>query len=313
MKRVMVVCWGMLLLWSVVLALPQARAAEPVRFGVLNVLDTLPLQVAEHDGLFAAHGLDVELVPFASAMERDVAIQAGRLDGYFGDLIAALLLLQQGRPYPVGTVSYRTTPGQPMFGVALAPGYAQTHGSQLRGARIGYSRSTIMEYLLEKVTAANGLAPSDFKRIEIKKIPIRLQMLLSDQIDAAILPEPLLSLARLKGGPTAWTTEQLDLPLTVLCLHERYSRGEAEVFRSFMAAYREALEHLRAQPDQYRTLMAETCRIPKPLVQDFPVYEYPDPALPTEAEVQDVQDWMIHNDMLDASLPYAGVVVSIQP
>jgi NitT/TauT family transport system substrate-binding protein len=291
----------------------SARAGEPLRFGVLGVLDTLPLRVADHDGLFAAHGLDVELVPFASAMERDVAIQAGRLDGYFGDLIAALMLLEQERPFPVSLVSYRTVPGQPMFGLALAPGRSGAALADLRGASVGYSRSTIMEFLLDKMSASHGLPEDYFNRLEIKKIPIRLQMLLSGQIDAALLPEPLLSLARLKGGATLLTAENLDIPLTVLCLHERYYENGGVEFRAFAAAYRDALQRLRNNPEQYRALMAETCRIPAPLVSDFPVYAYPDPALPSAAEVDEVQDWMIAKDMLGERLAYTKVVAPLIP
>ncbi|WP_022661599.1 ABC transporter substrate-binding protein [Paucidesulfovibrio longus] len=304
---------GVCLLCLALAGAETARAGEPLRFGVLGVLDTLPLQVAAHDGLFAAHGLDVELVPFASAMERDVAIQAGRLDGYFGDLIAALMLLEQGRPFPVSLVSYRTLPGQPMFGLALAPGRSGAALADLRGASVGYSRSTIMEFLLDKISDANGLPEDYFNRLEIKKIPIRLQMLLSGQIDAALLPEPLLSLARLKGGDTLLTAENLDIPLTVLCLHERYYENGAGEFRAFVAAYRDALQRLRENPERYRSLMAETCRIPAPLVPNFPVYAYPDPALPSPAEVDEVQDWMITKNMLGARLAYTKVVASSAP
>ena len=290
-----------------------AHADDTVRFGILSVLDTLPLQVAEHDGLFDAQGLDVELVPFASAMERDVALQAGRLDGYFGDLIAALLLLEQGQPMPVALVSYRTTPGQPMFGLTLSPARAGQKLDALRGATVGYSRSTIMEYLLDKMLDNNGLAADFFERTEVKKIPIRLQMLLSDQLDTALLPEPLLSLARLKGGQTFLTAENLAIPLTVLCLHEKYYTGDAAPIHKFLAAYREALLRLRKTPEHYRALMAETCRIPGPLVDRFPIYAYPDPALPTYEEVGDVQDWMIGKGMLKARLPYNTVIAPLIP
>lgn len=291
----------------------SAHAGEPIRFGILGVLDTLPLQVADREGLFTAHGLQVELVPFASAMERDVAIQAGQLDGYFGDLIAALMLLEQGNAYPVSLVSYRTKPGQPMFGLAVAPGHDSHSLKALRGASVGYSRSTIMEFLLDKIIEKHALGPDFFERVEIKKIPIRLQMLLSGQIDVALLPEPLLSLARLKGGSIVLTTEDLDIPLTVLCLHQRYYDSGGTVFRAFVAAYREALNRLRSQPEKYRALMAETCRIPEPLVPDFPIYMYPAPALPSADEVNEVQDWMLSKEMLGARLEYADVVAPLAP
>ncbi|MDC0336192.1 ABC transporter substrate-binding protein, partial [Pseudodesulfovibrio sp.] len=99
----------------VVLLLGVAAQAEntKIRFGILPVLDTLPLQVGVQDGLFAEHGLDVELIRFMSALERDTAMQTGQLDGYFGDIIATYMLINQGVPMYIALTSWRTTPGSP--------------------------------------------------------------------------------------------------------------------------------------------------------------------------------------------------------
>ena len=42
---------------------------------------------AAEKGFFEKEGLEVELILFNSAMEKDVALTAGRIEGYFGDLI----------------------------------------------------------------------------------------------------------------------------------------------------------------------------------------------------------------------------------
>ncbi|EGB14103.1 ABC-type transporter, periplamsic substrate binding protein [Pseudodesulfovibrio mercurii] len=291
-----------LLALAVILALATTARAQDaaMRFGVLPVIDTLPLQVADREGLFAKHGLNVTLVRFMSALERDTAMQTGQIDGYFGDLIATYLLLDRGVPMRIALTSWRTTPGYPMFGIALSPANRDQNLAGMQGRSLALSRSTIMEFLCDRLEDHLGVKRGYFSQLEVKKMPIRLQMLLTDQVDAALLPEPLLSLARLKGGNVLVTAEDLNLPVTVLCLHQRYFENNGAAYDKFLAAYREAIRLLAENPEKYRPLMAETCRIPKPLVSGFPVYPYPAPELPAPAELAEVQDWMIAKGLLKA-------------
>ena len=310
MKRLLFMVVAILLLASVTVA--RAENVK-LRFGILPVLDTLPLQVAQAEGLFEAQELDVELIRFASALERDTAMQAGQLDGYFGDLVATYLLIGQGVPMRIATTSWRTTPGAPMFGIALAPGFKDATLADLKGRKIGLSKSTVMEFLVDKMEPKLGLNPGHFERVEIKKIPIRMQTLLTDTIETAILPEPLLSLVKLKGGGILATSENLDVPLTVHCLHDRYFQNGGAVYTKFLTAYSEAVRLLAAKPEAYRDLMAETCRIPPPLIPAFPVYAYPQPSLPTEAELDEVQTWMMGKGLLKRKVDPATVLPPVKP
>ncbi len=284
-----------------------------IRFGILPVLDTLPLQVAVHDGLFVEQGLDVELIRFSSALERDTAMQAGQLDGYFGDLIATYLLINRGVPMYIALTSWRTTPGCPMFGIGLAPKWKDMSLANLEGRTLGLSKSTVMEFLADKMEQKLGVGRHHFERVEIKKLPIRLQMLMTDQIDTALLPEPLLSLAKLKDGGMLATAEDLDIPLTVLCLHRKFFGDGAEPYVRFLTAYKEAVSRLSNNPEEYRQLMADTCRIPKPLVSKFPIYPYPEPSLPADTELDEVQDWMLEKGMLKDRIPHEMVLSPIIP
>lgn len=313
MRKTLSVAALVLVLALASLAVPARAQEVTIRFGILPVLDTLPLQVAVRDGLFAGQGLNVELVPFASALERDTAMQAGQLDGYFGDLIATYLLISRDVPMYIALTSWRTTPGYPMFGIALSPAARDRGPDELKGATLGISRSTVMEFLADRMEERLGVGTGYFSRMEVKKIPIRLQMLMASQIDAAILPEPLLSLARLKGGGVLATADNLNVPLTVLCLHRKYFADGAETYVRFVTAYKEAVERLAADPERYRALMAETCRIPQPLVDEFPVYRYPLPALPTDSELDEVQDWMIAKGLLREPIPKEIVLSPIIP
>lgn len=296
-----------------ILATGSMASDTPLRIGILPVIDTLPLQVAVKDGLFAQNDLEVELIRFTSALERDTAMQTGQLDGYFGDLIATYLLIDNGVPMRIALTTWRTKPGFPMFGIGLSPANKDMKIKDLEGAKLGLSKSTVMEFLADKMEDHLRVKRGHFSQVEIKKMPIRMQMLMTGQIDSALLPEPLLSLTRLKDGGVLATAENLDLPLTVLCLHNDLFQDNGMTYRNFVAAYTEAVKRLQEKPETYRQLMAETCRIPKPLVQEFPVYPFPLPKLPAKADLDVVQEWMIEKGLLKAKVPNETVLSPFKP
>lgn len=272
--------------------------ATPLKLGLLPVLNTLPLQVAAGENLFKKHDLDVELVPFASAMEREMAMQTGKLDGFFGDFLNVLLLAQNNVPVKMITLA-DPDKKHPMFGLAIRPGR-----HDLSRLTVGISRATIIDLLLTRMQSLPELTDSSLEPLEIRKLPLRLQMLLSGEIDAAILPEPLLSLARLKGCDVLVTDEKLNMPMTMIALHE----DRAADFDGFLAAYREAVQRINKNPEAYRALMTETCRVPEPLQADFPVFTYPAPELPSETDLFSIQQWMLSRGMLKTMIPYRDLL-----
>ena len=107
-----------------VLTVAPAAAGAPrvsLSLGLLPVIDTLPLIVAEKNRFFEEQGIDVRFLYFASALERDVALQSGKVDAYFGDLLNTLLLINSGRRLSVVTSVMRTDPRQRMFALLAAP------------------------------------------------------------------------------------------------------------------------------------------------------------------------------------------------
>ena len=64
--------------------------------------------------------------------------------------------------------------------------------SDLRGKHIGLSSNTLIDYATERALVDAKGKPLPYTRVEVQKIPIRLEMLRSGELDAAILPEPSL-------------------------------------------------------------------------------------------------------------------------
>jgi NitT/TauT family transport system substrate-binding protein len=68
-----------------------AGEAATIRIAGLPILDTLPMYVAQQEGLFDKHGVKVELIPASSAPNRDQLITAGQADGMINEMISTML------------------------------------------------------------------------------------------------------------------------------------------------------------------------------------------------------------------------------
>lgn len=94
-----------------------------IQFGTLPVIQALPLFVAAEKGYFKDAGLDVELVPFNSAMEKDVAMSAGQISGYFGDMITPMVLTANGTLVKIVATHFNIKNEQRMFAILAGPKY----------------------------------------------------------------------------------------------------------------------------------------------------------------------------------------------
>jgi len=292
-----------------------AASAAPaaIRIGTLPTEDSLPLWVAEKEGLFDKAGLKVTMTSFPSATERDAALTAGVIDGFMGDLIAAAALRAGGIPVKVTTIMLGATPKEGRFGIAVKPGSKVTALDQLAGKPIGTSSGTIQEYVMDQLMLQANIAPEQVKKEEVKKVPVRLEMLMAGKLDAAALPEPFLSLAEKQGARiVAADTGDVNLTQTVLVFDQKYldkPEGAAAVSK-LLVVWDDAVALINKDPNAYRALLVDKARLPAPLASTYEVNTYPTAQLPKKEQVQDVLDWMKGADLLSKDVTYAELMWS---
>jgi NitT/TauT family transport system substrate-binding protein len=301
--------WLLFLLIAAIIGIAGVSFAETLRMGVLPVVDTLPLWVGIEEKEFERQGLDLKMVTFESALERDAALQAGSLDGYFGDVLNTVLLIRSGQKIRMITTAYHTHPDFRMFGIAVSPASPIRHASELPGQSVGISRATVIEYLLDQMLAQQGLKPGAVSRQDIKKIPIRLQLLLADKIPAALLPEPLLTLAETKGARVVLDDRSLNIPETVLAVTLAWAEADPTRTRRFLTAYENAVARINQNPDAYRDVLLKNTRFPDPIRDQYRIPVFPAVVLPTKADIHAVQDWLIQANLTDGRTDYREIVL----
>jgi len=286
-------------------------APAKVRIGTLPTEDSLPLWVAERDGLFTKAGLDVTIQVFQSAQERDAALTAGAIDGFMGDLIAAATLRAGGVPVKVATIMLGATPAEGRFGIAVKPGSKVTSIQELANVPVGTSSATIQEYVLDELLLTAGVSAARIKKEEVKKVPVRFELLMSGKLAAAALPEPFLSLAEKTGAKVLLDdTQGANISQTVLVFSQKYLDDPAgsTAVTKLLGAWDTAVGTINAAPDSFRALLVDKARLPAPLATSYPVNTYPTAQLPVETDVQAVLDWMQSAGLLKVPVTYADLM-----
>lgn len=279
-----------------------------VKIGVLPIEDNLPFYVAEKDGLYANKGVQVELVSFASALERDTALQAGQIDGEVADILAVALLKKIGTDVKIASIGLGATPKEGRFAILSSPKSNIKDMSGLKGATLGISQNSIIDYVSDQMLIDKGVQVNEVKKMSIPKMPVRLDMLLSDQIMAACLPDPLAALAQAKGAHLVLDDTYRNISQTVLLFRTQSIQDNPEGIKAAVQVYGSAGQALSNNPAQYRNLFLEKAQVPSELKESYNTPTFSKLQLPTEEEISSVMKWMVDKKLISQAYPYQELV-----
>jgi NitT/TauT family transport system substrate-binding protein len=289
-------------------ATPTPQATH-VRVGVLPILDALPLYVAEQQGYFAQHNLQVEFVPVASAAERDQLMQAGQIDAMINDLISTLLYNRDQVTIVVVRFARTATPDFPQYRILAAAGSGIASPQDLRGVEIGISEGTVIEYTTHRLLEAEGLAREDIATIAVPVISDRMSLLASGELRAANLPDPLASLA-VQGGATVVIDDSShpEYGNSVLSFHQAFVAANPEAVQAFLAAVEQAVADVNADKPRWDDLLVERQLVPAPLVGSYTIPDFPSASVPSQEQFDDVGDWALEQGIIDSPVDYGQSV-----
>lgn len=285
----------------------NAAVAEDnsLRFAVLPVADVLPIYVAESEGYFTEQGVEVEILSAGSAVARDQLVQAGRVDGLINEVGGAALFNRNSEQMKI--VSYARVPlaNAPLFRVLAAPGSSMASMKDLAGVDVAVSRNTVIEYITRRLFDAEGIAADKINFSSVPVLPERMQLLLAGQIPAATLPDPL-AFAALQAGAVEIVND-LTLPqlsASVLSFTQTAVDDKNAAVAGFIHAWGKAVSAINSDPEKYHSLMLKKIRIPKNVQRTFKVPPFPIPSVPTEAQWEDVNQWLLERNLLENKVAY---------
>lgn len=285
---------------------PEKRSLPKIRIGTLPLEDFLPMWVAEQEGMLETAGLDVKYVIFQSAQELVTAMSAGEIDGMTTDMIITLLLASRGTPIKAVSVIQGAAGG-----IVAGPKSSIKKLDELAGVPIGASSPTSVEYIIDRALADEGISQEDIKIEEIKKIPVRYEMLINGKVAAAAVPWPFFSLAQQQGATPLLDYERASTySKEVLSVSDAYltSEGGPRTIKVLMGTWAGAVERINAHPDSYRQLLTEKARLPKEVATSYVIKKYPPTTLPELTMVEDMIDWSLDKGYISESKTYDDIV-----
>lgn len=288
-----------------------ASPAEPatLKIAVLPIIDTLPMYVAQQEGLFAKYGVDVEFVPVASAPERDQILAAGQADGTINETLAVMAFNKETIQMQVVRYALRPTEGYGHFFIIASGQSGITDVGGLKGVAIGVSQGTVIEYVTERLLQAEGFAADEIKTIAVPKIPDRMALLASGELEAGVMPDPLASLVVGQGGViVADDSKYPEYGFSVISFRKQVIDENAKTVEGFLAAIEEATALVNADPAKYKNVLSEQNLVPAPLLDAYHPPIFPAAGVPTEAEWMDALNWLKEKEMLDVDVSYADSV-----
>ena len=287
----------------------QPKTAGTLKIAVLPIIDTLPMYVAQQEGLFAKRGINVEFVPVASAPERDQLLAAGGADGTINETLAVMLFNKENVQMQVVRYALRPTEGNGHFFILASAQSEISSVDGLKGVEIGVSQGTVIEYVTERLLQADGFSSDEIKTIAVPKIPDRMALLASGELKAGVMPDPLASLVVDQGGMViADDSSHPEYGFSVISFRKAVIDANPDAIKGFLAAIEEATTLLNADPAKYKNVLSEQKLVPAPLLESYQAPVFPTAGVPTEAEWTDALNWLKEKGILTTDVSYADSV-----
>mgnify|MGYP005851330039 CR=1 FL=1 len=289
----------------------QAQDAPKLRMGLLPILDVLPFYVAEEAGYFAAEGIEIELIPVSSALERDQLVIAGAIDGMVNDLVSTGIFNQDEPLIQIVSLARRAYPDHPQFRLLGAPRSNVTIPSDLTNVEIGISENSVIHYIAQRILEAEGVSAADLSFRAEPNIAIRFQLLMEGQFKAACLPDPLAQAAMVGGAILIADDTSLvetQFSQSVLSFRTEVIEKQPEAVEGFLRAWTRAAEDINADPEAYRALWLEKTNVPDSVKDTYALPPFPTYEITTESAWEDTVAWLIEQGIVESTADYTEAV-----
>lgn len=194
--------------------------------------------VAQEEGLFKKHGLDLELIHIASTSRAIQSMLSGEIQYTTADALNSIQAVAAGAE----VVMFCEGINRFVFSIMSRPEIkrpADLKGKKIGITRIGSSTHTAVLFAVNKA----GLGPNDYALLQLGEVPNILTTLLAGQIDAGALSPPTNSRAK-KSGLHELINLGVDgpeYPSTVIASTRAYVKANPENTRRMVRALGEGL------------------------------------------------------------------------
>ncbi|NPD91465.1 ABC transporter substrate-binding protein [Xylanibacter muris] len=238
-----------------------------MKIAVTPTFDCLPLFVAKSSGLFERLGADIRLKHYNAQMDCDTELEKGRVEGAVTDLVRGEWMKIHG------TSLVYVTSTNACWQIISNFNSRIRRLKQLDDKMVAMARHAATDFMAWYAVDSAGLKPERVFRIQINDVGLRLKMLVNNEMDAAVLPEPQASVARMHRHGVLADTRKLGFSFGVIAFRSGVFDNDRRKKQKdvFVRAYNMAVDSINGKGiGHYKALIHKYCNVDESVVGKIP-------------------------------------------
>lgn len=237
-----------------------------IRVGYKNNSGYQNYFVAQKNGLFKRHGLEVEGITFQSTNQMMQALVLGQIDATAAGSIEVIGSTEIISPDAINIyLTLVFEEDNAFFSVLVSHDSGIENLSDLKGKKVGTLPGSTSETML-KFCLKHFLKPEDVEIIQLEP-RLQLQALSAGQVDALYTVDPIITLGKIKGiskvlvkGPE---NQYMFNPMATGAgvISSEFSKNKPEATKQFIKAMNDSIDFMRKNEDETRTIIATETKL----------------------------------------------------
>jgi hypothetical protein len=270
---------------------------------MMPTLEGLPFYIARSEGIYDSLGLDLTILPFNSANDRDAVFQTGQMDGMVTDYPSAITL-QAIHHTELGFIFKND--GYLCFIVSKESRINQPE--QLIEKNIAVSRNTVVEYATDQLLNKAGIKYAETNKPEISQLPLRLQMLQYNQIDASFLPDPAASIAMNSKNKSLISTQELGIEFIATAFSRKALQEKRKEIELLITGYNLGVNHIKMHPQSEWKQVLMEIGVPENLTGLIALPTYRKATRPSAEAIEKATHWLKANHRIPQTYSESNLI-----
>lgn len=270
-----------------------SRDSDALVIALTPTVDCLPVYYAQQSGIFQTLGLKVNLLTYRSQFDCDTAMLGATAMGGATDLVRLHYYANEHQPLSAVT----STDG---VWKLLACGKLRIKKTALLKERmISVARFSASDYFSQVALEAVKMDYRAVFRPQINDYYLRTSMLNNNQIDAAILPEPMATKARLAGHRVLYSTTEKSEKMGCLAFKPSFLAEKDSLNRVhlLLKGYNQAVVEINQKGKAAcAAILKNQYKLAPQVIDSLTLPKYEKAALPGKSEMDKAQKFMKMHD-----------------
>ncbi len=270
-----------------------SRGEDSLRFciAVMPVMDCLPFYYAQRSGMLDTLGFDIRLLSYPSMMDADTALLRGHAQLAYTALPRIQEMTQRH--------GLRFSPAIQCMGtyhLMLKPKSKIKKAEQLNEKLVAVSRNNTADWWSDSVLLRANMPQDAIFRPQFNDVALRTSMLTRELVDAALLPQPYATVARLTGCRQLSAMPDSMPGLNVFATPE-WAEGDSlrqQQLERIMQAYDMSVEKLNKKTDSalVRNILLQDIRQAEEHVDSIALPRFHKATAPSQSQRDKAAAWL---------------------